>query len=415
MVLDLLLDSWRNVRGHWLRVLLTGSGIVWGIALFVTLTATGNGFRQHYEEKMAVIGRRVVYTFPGVVDKAQGGSRSARRVVLEKEDPPRLPASPRIARSAGEVWSGPRVLKGGGHIKVVWTYGVGADSSPIRNFQVARGRFLSPDDVRGRRRVLVLGAKVEERLFGRRSAVGEIVRLEGYPFRVVGVSVAKGEQLMNMGPRDDEQVLMPLTTAQALFTGSKELSYMIHEPPTRADGPDSIKRVRALLGPHHYFEPANEQALSFFNVSDAIKLIEAIGVALQVFLSACGLMTIIAGGVGVMNIMLVAVAERTREIGLRKAVGASERALFVQLLAETVLVTVAAGGVGVLFSAGIITGLSMLRASSSNSDLLVPSIQLSPGLALLAFAVLVAVGVLAGIVPAQRAARLDPAVALRLE
>ncbi len=415
MLLDLLSDSWRNVRGHWLRVLLTGSGIVWGIALFVTLTATGNGFRQHYEEKMAVIGRRVIYTFPGVVDKAQGGNRSARRVVLEKEDPSRLPASPRITRSAGEVWSGPRVLKGGGRIKVVWTYGVEADSSPIRNFQVARGRFLSPDDVRGRRRVLVLGAKVEERLFGRRSAVGKIVRLDGYPFRVVGVSVAKGEQLMNMGPRDDEQVLMPLSTAQALFTGSKTLSYMIHEPPTRADGPDSIKRVRALLGPHHYFAPSNEQALSFFNVSDAIKLIEAIGVALQVFLSACGLMTIIAGGVGVMNIMLVAVAERTREIGLRKAVGASERALFAQLLAETVLVTVVAGGVGVVFSAGIITGLSMLRASSSNSDLLVPSIQLSPELTLLAFAVLVAVGVLAGIVPAQRAARLDPAVALRLE
>jgi len=415
MLYDLFLESLRNVRSHWLRVLLTGSGIVWGIALFVTLTATGNGMREHYDEKMAAIGRKVIYTFPGVVDKAQGGNRTARGVVLEVDDPPRLPRSPRIERAAGEVWSGPRVLKGGGRIKVVWTYGVGPDSGSIRNFAVARGRFITPDDIRRRRRVLVLGAKVEERLFGKRSALGQSVRLEGHPFRVVGVSALKGEQLVDMGPRDDEQVLMPLSTAQALFTGSDAVHYMIHEPPTRAEGVDSIERVRTLIGHHHYFDPQNEQALSFFNISDAMKLTETIGFALQVFLTACGMMTILAGGVGVMNIMLVAVAERTREIGLRKAVGATERALFLQLLAETVVITVVAGVAGLVLGATIIFVLGLLRSTAASSDLLVPSVHFSPELALLAFSVLVAVGLLAGILPAQRAAKLDPAVALRQE
>ena len=415
MLHDLLLESLANVRSHWLRVVLTGSGIVWGIALFVTLTATGNGMRAHYAEKMAAIGRKVVYAFPGVVDKAQGGNRTARGVVLKRDDPPRLPESPRIERAAGEVWSGPRVLKGGDRIKVVWTYGVDPDSARIRNYQVGRGRFITIDDLRRRRRVLVLGAKVEERLFGRGSALGRTVRLEGYPFRVVGVSAPKGEQLVNIGPRDDEQVLMPLTTAQALFTGSDVLTYMIHEPPTRAEGPASITRARTLIGRHHYFDPNNEQALSFFNITEALELTEAIGFALQVFLTSCGLMTLIAGGVGVMNIMLVAVAERTREIGLRKAIGATDRDLFVQLLAETVIITVVAGIVGLAFGAGIIAVLGALRSSSNGADILVPVVWLSPELALLAFGVLVAVGVLAGILPATRAASLDPAVALRQE
>jgi len=412
---DLLRETVRNLRAHWFRVLLTGSGILWGIALFLTLTAAGTGMQEHYAEKMAAIGRRVVYTFPGVVDEGSGSNRSARSVVLDRDDPARLIGSPRIDRSAGEVWSGPRVLKGGGRIKVVWTYGVGPESGRIRNFVVGRGRFLTPDDERHRRRVLVLGAKVEERLFGRRSSLGRTVRLDGIPFRVVGVSAAKGEQLVNMGPRDDEQVLMPLSVAQALFTGSDTIHYMIHEPPSRAAGPLSIGRVRTILGRHHHFDPGNEEALSFFNIADAMRLTETIGVALQVFNVACGLMTLIAGGIGVMNIMLVAVAERTREIGLRKAVGATNRIIVAGIIAESVLLTIFAGLAGLLLGTGIIAALRAMRESSTDAQLLMPGLRLSPELALLAFLVLVAVGVVAAIVPARRAAQLDPAVALRQE
>src|SRR5262249_51413089 len=156
-----------------------------------------------------------------------------------------------------------RVLKGGGHIKVVWAMGVGSQASRIRNYQIARGRFISNADVAARRRVLVIGAKVEERLFGRRSALGQTVRLEGYPFVVVGVSAPKGEQMNNMGPRDDEQVLMPIPTAQTLFTGTDQIDFVLYEPRTRDEGAASIERVRALLGRHHEFTPSQEEALSF--------------------------------------------------------------------------------------------------------------------------------------------------------
>jgi putative ABC transport system permease protein len=415
MLLDLLSEAARNLRTHWLRVVLTGSGIVWGIALFVSLNAAGTAVRSHYREKMEAIGRKIIYAFPGSIPKAGGASRYARRIALERDDPPRLPASPLIDRSEPELWLGPRVLKGGGHIKVVWTYGVGAQTGAIRNFTVARGRFLSRLDVARNRRVLVVGAQVEERLFGRGSALGRTVRLEGHPFRIVGVSAPKGEQMVNMGPRDDEQVLLPFSTAQRLLRGSESIDWVIYEPRTRDEGWPSTARVRALLGSHHHFQPGVEEALSFFNVADAIQLIDLINVGIQIFMVCCGLMTLAAGGIGVMNIMLVAVAERTRELAVRKAVGATDRDLFLQTLCETVVITLVAGAAGVGLGAAIIRVMAALRNVTERSRFLMPEVRFSVEDAALAFAVLVAVGVAAGIVPARRAARLDPAVSLRDE
>jgi putative ABC transport system permease protein len=415
MLRDLLAEAFHNTRTHWLRVLLTSSGIVWGIALFVVMIAIGDANQRHYREKLEVIGRKAIWAIPGRIAREGSGERSARDVSLDLKDPPRLSDVPLIERAEPELWAQPRVLKGGGHIKVVWTLGVGPLATRIRNFQVARGRFITRADLAQRRRVLVIGAKVEERLFGRRSALGQTVRLDGQPFQIVGVSVPKGEQMNNMGPRDDEQVLLPITTAQTLFTGTKHIDYIIYDPLTREDGAQSINRVRTILGRHHYFQVEEEEALSFVNISEAIKLIGTILTAITIFLTACGVLTLAVGAIGVMNIMLVAVAERTREIGLRKALGATHRDLFVQLVFETAILTVSSGAIGVALGAGIIFFLQAIRDASERAQFLMPQVTFSPGLALLAFVILVGTGILAGIVPALRAARFDPATALREE
>ena len=415
MLRDLCVEALLHTRTHWLRVLLTSSGIVWGIALFIVMVAIGEANRDHYREKLEVIGRKAIWAIPGAITKPGTGEQAVRRVVLDRDDPPRLPASPLVERAEPEMWAVPRVLKGGGHIKVVWTLGVGPQATRIRNYQIARGRFISRGDVRNRRRVLVIGAKVAERLFGRRSAIGQTVRLEGYPFRIVGVSVPKGEQMNNMGPRDDEQVLLPISTTQTLFTGSKDIDYVLYEPRTRDEGGQSIERARTLLGRHHYFAPQDEEAMSFVNIAEGLKLISVILTAIIIFLSACGVLTLAVGAVGVMNIMLVAVTERTRELGLRKALGATHRDLFVQLVFETVIITMGAGVVGVGLGAAIIYLLQVLHDASPRMQFLMPRVSFSPGLAVLSFAVLVSAGVLAGLAPARRAARLDPATALREE
>jgi len=411
MLRDLLADGIRDIRAHPLRVLLTGAGIAWGIALFLAMMAGGAAVRAHYRDRMEAIGRQVIYTFPGAVARPASGHRAVRRIALEREDAARIPRSPLVARAAGEVWMGPAVLKGAGRAKVVWATAVDADAGAIRNLAVEAGRFLSPTDVAARRRVLVLGARVAERVFGRRPALGRTVRFEGEPFRVVGILAAKGRQLITMGPEADEQVLLPLPTAQALFTGRRPLDWIVYEPRTAEAGPASIERVRTILGRHHAFTARQDEALSFFNVRDAIRPIELIGLGLQIFLAACGVVTLAVGGVGVMNIMLVAVAERSHELGLRKAVGATDRDVFLGLLLEASIVTTASGLVGLGLGAGLVALLA--RAAPAATGTLLPAIVVSPPLAAASFALLVAVGILAGVAPARRAARLEPATALR--
>lgn len=409
MPAELLAEAWRNARARWLRVTLTGSGIVWGLALFVCLSAMGQGSREHYAEKMEAIGRKVIYAFPGSVAGRSGGERSTRAIRLDVDDPARLPASPRVERAAAELWSGARIIKANDRVKIVWTYGVAPQAEIIRNYRIGEGRFIRQADIEAHARVAVLGSRVAERLFGRQDALGREVRIDGQPFRVVGVSSRKGMQMVNMGPLDDEQVLMPISTAQTLFTHSDTINYILYDPRTRDEGNESMQRVRSILSRHHHFGAADEQAVEFYNSWEGIRLVEAMGVALQIFLSACGLLTLIAGGVGVMNIMLVAVAERTRELALRKALGASNRDVFLQLLCETVLITVASGLLGMGLGALLVAGL---RALPSDGFLVAKPV-LSPAIVALAFCVLVGTGIAAGIMPARRAARLDPAEGLR--
>jgi len=415
MLRELIADSLIGIRMHWRRVLLSSSGIVWGAALFVALSSAGQAMAKHYRQKMEAIGPKVIYMFPGQVARQGEGARTARSVKLDLKDPPRLPHSPMIERAEPEIEAGPRVAKGGGHIKVVWTYGVGPDAESIRNFKIARGRFVSTEDVASDAQVLVLGATVEKRLFGRRSALGETVRLEGYPFRVIGVSVPKGEQMVNMGPRDDEQVLMPVTTAQKLLTLSDKIGYVIYEPRSRQEAVHSIERVRTLLGRHHSFKPADDEALAFFNVGEIIESMNSMSLALNIFLAACGLVTLAIGAVGIMNIMLVAVTERTKEIGLRRALGATRRSVFVQLICETLLITLAAGAVGDLVGAALIRTMQIMRDSSERAQFLMPEVVFSTEVAVLSTLALVAVGVFAAMLPAAHAIRIDPALALREE
>lgn len=411
MLRELVHESARNVRTDWLRVLLTGSGIAWGIALFLLMMAFGGAVREHYREKLEVLGRKAIYAFPGSVAREGTGDRATRRVALDEDDPGRLLGSPLFERAGAEIQLGGRVIAANGHVKVVWTYGVGSAVGVIRSFAVARGRFLAEADVRAHRRVVVLGAKVEERLFGRRSALGQEVRIEGWAFRVIGVSAPKGQQMVRLGPHDDEQALIPVTTAQRLFTQSDEIGSVLFDPVHKEDGARAVVRTRELLGPHHRFRADDEQAITFFNVRDAIVLMERIGAGLQVFLGACGVLTLAVGAVGVMNIMLVAVAERTRELAVRKALGARRGTLFCQVLIEASLVTAVAGAVGLGIGGGLLAVVSLAKRISQRD--LLPTVGVSPELGALSVVVLVVAGVLAGVLPAVRAARLDPAVAIR--
>jgi putative ABC transport system permease protein len=280
----------------------------------------------------------------------------------------------------------------------------------VRSFESEHGRPLTRRDVDLGLNVVVLGARAATRLFGTAAAVGRTVHIEGIPFAVVGVARAKGDQIIYMGPGDDEIALMPFTTARDWLTQRKIVDQVIFAPRTREESWDAVRLVRALLGRHHGFTQTDDAAMGYFNIQEAVDMVRALLLALRVFLTAASLITLAVGGVGVMNIMLVMVSERTREIGLRKAVGASNRAIFAEILAETLAVTILAGVLGVT------VGWLAVEASASavsGANVMQTAPILRPERVVVVLLTLAAVGLASALLPALRAMRIDPAVALR--
>src|SRR6185436_16877174 len=237
--------------------------------------------------------------------------------------------------------------------------GVSAAALEIRGFEIGRGRGLVPRDVATDARVVFLGATVATRLFGTRDAVGRTVHIDGIPFTVVGVSVAKRDQILYIGPADDEMALIPITTAQRRFLHDDVISQLVFEPTTRAASWDATLNARGLLGFHHAFRPDDRGAIDDFNLEEVRQLVAPLHLGVRIFLTAASLITLCVGAVGVMNIMLVVVSERTKEIGLRKSIGGSNAAIFAQFLAETMLVCLAAGTAGALLG---ILGVGILAS-----------------------------------------------------
>ena len=408
--MDLLRESLRSLRAHALRFALTSLGIVWGMAMLTYLVASMDGYEQHFAAQVAKIGARIVFLFPGIVTKTQVGNRGARSVKLELKDVDRLPALLEVERAAPNVWVGPRVFRAARRTKLLYTYGVTEDTAVIRGFEVGAGRMISSEDVREAASVVFLGAKAAGRLLGRAPPLGRTVHIDGTPFRVIGVSKAKGEQLLYVGPADDEIALVPVTAAERWLTRSDTVNQVVFAPRTRAESWDALRQARGLLGLHHHFAADDESAMGAFNVQDIVRIIDTLLLGLRIFLSTASLITLFVGAVGVMNIMLVMVSERTREIGLRKAVGASNREVFLQFLTETLAVTVVAGLVGTAIGWLAVRGVA--AAVGAGSILQGPPV-LRPGAVATIFATLVGVGIVAGLLPARRATRTDPAIALR--
>jgi putative ABC transport system permease protein len=315
-----------------------------------------------------------------------------------------------VERAAPNLWLGPRVIRAAGRTKLVFTFGGSEETAPVRSFEAESGRLLSRRDVDLGLNSIVLGARTASRLFGAVPAVGRTVHLEGIPFQVVGVARPKGDQLIYMGPGDDEIALIPFTTARTWFTRTDIIDQIIFAPETREGSWDAVRFVRAALGRHHGFKQDDDAAMGYFNIQEAIDIVRGLLLAIRVFLSAASLITLAVGGVGVMNIMLAMVSERTREIGLRKAVGASNRAIFAEILAETLAVTVFAGLLGVTIG-WILVEITANAVGSGQTMQASP--VLYPGRVVLVFVTLVGVGLATAVLPALRAMRIDPAIALR--
>ena len=408
--MDVLLATLRSLRAHALRFFLTSLGIVWGAFLLTFLSSAIQGLDVHFTRELEEAGPKFVIAWPGTVVKHRVGERGARPVELEIDDVERMNALASLEDAAPDlgIWS--QVVRAGGRTKLFHVNAVSNDSARIRNLVPSEGRFISPLDVERSARVAYVGAVAAERLFGSRPAVGQTLQIESLRFRVIGVNEPKGTQMIGVNGWDDWVVFVPYTTAQRWLIKEDTLSEIVFAPVTREGSWEAIRHVREVVGLHHDFAPDLDTALSFFNVHDVLQIVHVLFLGFRIFLFSAGIITLIVGAVGVMNIMLVVVGERTREIGLRKAVGASSRAIFGQFLAEATAVCGASGllgaALGIAFTQ-LIASVSPPEGPFASTPVLVPSTA-----ALIVIA-LVIVGIVAGVVPAIRAARVPPAEALR--
>lgn len=408
--MEIVRNTVRSLGAHKLRYGLTSLGILWGALMLTLLSSNMAGVNAHMKRELEEVGPKIVKIWPGNVTKARTGDRGTRRVQLEAEDIARIGSLRSVERIAPDfvMWS--QIVRAGPRTKLLPINGVSEQTREIRAFGVGSGRFITPTDVARSAKVAFLGADAAVRLFGHRDVVGRTIQVESVAFRVIGVSEPKGDQLVHISGRDDEVVMIPYTTMQRIYLKSDKVNEFVIAPTTREGSYAAVRQIREIVGLHHDFGPDAPTAINDMNLYDALKSAYGLMDALQIFQLFAGIITLIVGAVGVMNIMLVVVGERRNEIGLRKAVGGTTRAIFAQFLAEAVAVSVLAGVIGAALGIALSQALATVQPPGSPAS----SPPVFDPLTLSAVVIsLTLVAIVSGVAPAVRAARIPPAEALR--
>ncbi len=400
-------EALESLAGNKLRSGLTILGIVIGVAAVIAMLGIGRGAESSITGSIQGIGTNLLFVF-------RGGDETVRNP---------QPLTLGDAQAIGEPFAAPSVsavaplLQGNGEVSFsgeshsTQIAGVVPDYGPMRNFEMTEGEFINDGHMLGRSSVAVLGPEVAEALFGRTSAiVGETVRVEGQPFRVIGIYRAKGGG--GFGPSEDDQIMVPLTTAQTrlLRRGSNRVDVIMVSAASAEDVSNAADEVGQILRARHRTEIGLDD-FTIVTQQEFLDTFATITGVLTVFLGGIAAISLLVGGIGIMNIMLVSVTERTREIGLRKALGARRTDILVQFLTESSVLSLIGGLIGILLGWGISQAVGQISAASGTE--FIPVIGLDA--VLLATLFSAAVGLFFGIYPANRAAGLEPVEALRYE
>lgn len=403
-----------DLRAQKTRAFLTIFAMVWGTISIVLLLAFGRGLRTQISEGLLNAGERIFMVYGGETSMEYEGLDKGRRVRLREADLDLiLRAVPEFELGSASYGRGSTRLKVGDTQTTTYMEGVHPVFSELRRMFPARGgRFLNQRDIDEKRRVLFLGDAIAGRLFGDEPAVGQTVELDGLPFRVVGVMQSKFQDSSNNGP-DEDRVIIPASTFQSIY-GAQFVNHLLIRPRDVNEAPIAKRELYRVLGNRYKFDPADERALSIWDFIEDEKITSQIGMGIQIFLGLVGAFTLLVAGVGVANIMYVVVRERTREIGVKLAVGARKRHIVNQFLFEAILIAVGGGLIGLGIASLLVVGIDAIPADDPAMQYILNP-KLSWPIASLCVGILMTIGLVAGLLPARKAAKLDPVESLRYE
>jgi putative ABC transport system permease protein len=413
MVRDLLQESYNAMRYNGRRTALTMLGMAWGIATVVMLLAYGDGFGRACANIFANFGTKLMIVVPGRSTMQAGGQKAGVALRFTLDDVDLLTSNISQITHITPSCDKQSTVQYDTRSYTMDVNGEYPNTLTVRALALAQGRFYNPEDEIQRARVAVIGSDTRDKLFSGRNPIGEHIRIDGISYEVIGVLAPK----MQAGDDNINRVVYIPFTSMSDFKDTHYLGSIWFNYETN-DYERIEQSVRYILADQHKFNPADRRAVQIFNLMVQVHQFEVITIGLKILLAFIGTLTLGIGGVGLMNIMLVSVTQRTREIGVEKALGARRRHIFFQFLAEALTITFMGGLLGIIlayvvaFSAGRLTLYSAMAKHAEAGDI---RLMINPLTLIVAVVILTAVGLISGMIPAIRASNLDPIEALRYE
>ncbi len=413
MWIELFKEFFQDLRVNRTRTLLTMIAIMWGTIAVVLLLSFGEGLGHQMNNGLINAGDRIMILYGGETGKQYEGMPKGRKIRMVEEDVVMLKAAiPDISMISPQYEGNVRLTLGKFSTNAECE-GVNPGFEEMRRmYPMAGGRFLNDRDVVLQRRVLVLGSKIAGDIFHAVDPVGKVLLVDNVPFTVIGILQRKLQTSMNNGP-DDERAIIPYSTFRTMY-GNMRVNSIVVRPGDPGRQEELKKEIFQVLARKYHFDPTDERTLFIWDFIEAQKINEKVSLGVSIFLFAVGLLTLLIAGVGVANVMYAIVKERTREIGIKLAVGAKRVHILTQFVFEALFIAIIGGTVGILFSWGVVSIVHLFPSNDGAMQFLGKPI-FSPGLIVMTTGILTTIGLLSGFFPARKAASVDPVESLRYE